>query len=622
MKKNFKYALLGAIALTGAVCFSACSSSDEIVDNPNYNPEDNSVKTAFTLSVGDLKSAATRMSAAEVQADQTTFNGMTDIYLFPAKAAITAATVTSESYIHLEDFTGFNQSVEKAKGKIYNDVDLSVGVSNFLFYAAEKNNVTNGKLKASYLKMAASTFNGTKDWAPEPITTASEVGDIHFDLVPIQKEGNLEVVKTFGATTIAPLNAVDKALTAQITAATTSDEAIANELKDIQKVLRNDKSSTSDPDYKPYAGSSLSMKSLMTMLYNALQTKSATLGTYGAAIISIIEASFNASGDLASGYTLTWKSDPAFPSGTSSLGLPDGAVAVKYIGTDVDAPFDYVQPSVDGMEISPISKYTYPARLYYTVNTPAMVKDAEYLSTNDNDENDTWEKVKVAGAYVQTAITSSTRSVIMKDMVQYAVGRLDVSVRVKPSATIVDNNPGVSPSPVTVPAGGYKLTGVLIGDQRQVGWDFTPVTSATAQTIWDNKMNVDIFAKQQDGFSGVNHTLALETAANTPINIALEFENTGNDFYGVENNIIPAGTKFYLVAKLTPGTNVYYNENGLNQVFKQDYVTTVNLTIGEQSLKKAYNVVPDLRAPKLEFGLSVDLNWRPGITFEQEFLAN
>ena len=67
---------------------------------------------AEALSVGDLKSPVTRMSASSVQKETqqgvTTFNGMTDIYLFPAKAAITGNTETSESYIHLADFDAFN----------------------------------------------------------------------------------------------------------------------------------------------------------------------------------------------------------------------------------------------------------------------------------------------------------------------------------------------------------------------------------------------------------------------------------------------------------------------------------------------------------------------------------
>ena len=298
------------------------------------------------------------------------------------------------------------------------------------------------------------------------------------------------------------------------------------------------------------------------------------------------------------------------------MGIPDGAVAVAFSGT----AFDYVTPSVDGLEVTSIDKYTYPARLYYTVNTPAMVKNDEYLSTLNNSIT-TWEGIKTNGEYTESAITAATRSVIMEDQVQFAVGRLDVQVRVKPATTIMDNTKNNS-QPVTIPAEGYRLTGVLIGGQKQVGWDFKPISTAAEQTIWDNVMTTytdGIVAKQQEAYSNVNHTLALETAANEPVNIALEFENTGNDFIGIDNNLIPAGSKFYLFAKLTPGTKVIENPNSLNQVFKQDYITKAQLTIGATSLKSAYNVIPDLRSPKLEFGLSVNLEWQDGITFEQEF---
>lgn len=211
----------------------------------------------------------------------------------------------------------------------------------------------------------------------------------------------------------------------------------------------------------------------------------------------------------------------------------------------------------------------------------------------------------------------------MTDQVEYAVGRLDVQVRVKPSATITDNAAPIS-QPVTVPAGGYKLTGVLIGGQKQVDWEFKPITSATEMTIWDNTMDKDIYAKQQSDYSDPNYTLALETVEKGTgetgaVNIALEFENTGNDFCGVDHNLIPAGTKFYLVARLEPGQKEAANPNTISQVFKQDYITTAKLTISENSLKNAYNVIPDLRSPKLEFGLSVNLEWKQGITFEQEF---
>lgn len=630
MKKNYVFAMMSAIALTSAVSFTACSSDDAVVENPNYDATTGEVKTAFTLSVGSV--AGTRMTADAVQKEQS-FLGMTDIYLFPFKEAVASDNTISESYIHLADFDGFDQSVEKAHGKIYKDVNLSVGVNNFLFYGTiVSSKAGNGKLKASYLPMTDENWKtGSTSWAPSPILKgSSKVEDLKFDLVPIRRGWAIADVQANekAVATIKPLNAADAAITAAITSANTaSAAAVEAELTKIQKVLRNEDDNTAGK-YNSYAGSSNSIKNLMQMLYATLKNKEAVLtagGTnYATSILSAITGTGDAQTFTASQnatteeWTLAWKTDPGFP---ANLGVPDGAAAVQYNATS--AAFEYVTTSVDGLAVTAIDKYTYPARLYYRVNSPSMVKDAEYLSTNDNATNDTWEKVKSVGGYVEDAVKASTRSVIIKDEVQYAVGRLDVQVRVKPE-TIINDNAKDAPQPVTVPSGGYKLTGVLIGGQKQVGWDFTPISTASPMTIWDNVTTGSdpIFAKQQADYSAWNHTLALETAKDETVRIALEFENTGNDFSGVDHDLIPAGTKFYLVADLNPKATsgvTGYNETTLNSVFKQDYITKVSLTINENSLKSAYNVVPDLRSPKLEFGLSVNLEWQNGLVFEQEF---
>lgn len=633
MKKNFVYAMMSAIALSGAVSFSACSSNEEVADvNPTYDGE--SVKTQFTISVGDAMSP-TRMEASAVQADET-FKGMTDIYLFPFKGTVNAEALISESYIHLADFTNFDASVQNAQGKIYKDVNLSVGVKNFLFYGAILSGKKgNGELKPSYLDMtdpASPAKWKQSTWNPSPIVKGTTtVGNLTFDLVPINKGKTITDVQgdASAIATIKPLNDADEALTTAINAIT-GESSAKDQLVAIRKTLRNELTTGT---YTPYAGSSKSIKSLMEMLYSTLMNlagstlkKSGEDASYGDGVIAALDASFTASGNATGGYTLAWNTDPNFPE--TSFGVPDGAAAVQFV-TD---KFEYVTTSVEGLAVPSIDRYTYPARLYYTVNSPSMVKDAVYLETNNNETNDTWEKVKTAGGYTQEAIKASTRSVIMKNQVQYAVGRLDVNVKVKPE-TIINDNSKAGPQPVSVPTEGYQLTGVLIGGQKQVGWDFTPISGATEMTIWDKIMTSTtspITAKQGAAFAGPNHTLALETASGTPINIALEFVNTGNDFCGIDHNVIPAGTKFYLVAQLDPSTNTTYKEQDpetpwaegsayINQVIKQDYVTTVNLTIGANSLKSAYNVVPDLRSPKLEFGLSVDLHWRKGITFDVEF---
>jgi len=631
MRTNFKFALMSATALL-SLGLASCSSNDEAENiNPTYDGK--AVKTSFTLSINDVK--GTRMSKESVQEASVAFQGMEDIYLFPAKATISGSTVVTEGYINLPSFNAFDAAVLDAQGKIYSDVSFSIGVSDFLFYGANKVK-DNGELKPSYLVQDKATFGGTADWAATPMLTNSTIDKITFDLVPYQKDKNLTFIKTEGANTIKPLNELDGLLTTAITNATAANTAeptttpisIANDLKEFQKTIRNDVSQTATPDYKAYAGSSASMAYLFSKVYTALKNMEPSLTSteasptdYAAPLIAKVEEYFTATGDATSGWTVAWKTtaDPDFP---GKLNLPDGAVAIKFNGTDA---FEYVDYDVDGLIATPAGLYTHPARLYYTVNSKGMIRDTEYLSTLTNNQP-TWDDVKTSGAYTVGAIKASTHSVILQDQVQFAVGRLDVQARVQEGVVLKDNGSGITgdayylPQPVVVPAAGYPLTGVLIGGQKQVGWDFTPIAGAVQQTIYDNSMTEAINAKQGTAYSAINHTLALETEAATPINIALEFQNnTENDFYGINHNIIPAGSKFYLIAKLTPGMNEIDNPNTLNQVFKQDYTTTAKLTIGELSLQKAYNVIPDLRSPKLEFGLSVDLEWKKGITFEQTF---
>ena len=83
MKKSLNFAFLSAIAFAGAVSFTACQSSDEIVDNPNYDSERNAVKAEFTISIPNVKSP-TRMAIAPVQGQaDPVFVGMRDIKLLP-----------------------------------------------------------------------------------------------------------------------------------------------------------------------------------------------------------------------------------------------------------------------------------------------------------------------------------------------------------------------------------------------------------------------------------------------------------------------------------------------------------------------------------------------------------
>ena len=124
------------------------------------------------------------------------------------------------------------------------------------------------------------------------------------------------------------------------------------------------------------------------------------------------------------------------------------------------------------------------------------------------------------------------------------------------------------------------------------------------------------------------------------VTVAIELtNNTGQSFEGVDG-IVEEGATFYLIGKLelaksgseikwpeygsgtgsfvipTSYENRYPAKEGTDRVFVQDYTSKADFKIS--SLENAYVTIPDLRASKLELGLSVDLTWQSGLTFDVE----
>ncbi|MBQ1816388.1 MAG: hypothetical protein II122_02495, partial [Bacteroidaceae bacterium] len=191
----------------------------------------------------------------------------------------------------------------------------------------------------------------------------------------------------------------------------------------------------------------------------------------------------------------------------------------------------------------------------------------------------------------------------------------------------------------------FTWKGILIGGQpAQSDWQFLPSSGTTmSRVVYDNVINTRAITKTAS--TTPTYTLVMDNfISGSPIptqdkvNIALEIVNKGEDFYGADG-LIPAGATFYLVGQIDPAaptsgtppidwTKVYNNtttpyENviahpgyGTQRVFIQDFKTMVNFNISEDGLKKAYSSIPDLRSTKLLFGLSVDLTWKTGLSFD------
>jgi hypothetical protein len=96
MKKIMNYAILSAIAFTGAIGFSSCSDENVVAENnPNYNPATDEVNVDFVFNVSTANEPTTRMTAATTQANLSQpFRGITDAYLGAFKLGTDGKYVT------------------------------------------------------------------------------------------------------------------------------------------------------------------------------------------------------------------------------------------------------------------------------------------------------------------------------------------------------------------------------------------------------------------------------------------------------------------------------------------------------------------------------------------------
>lgn len=559
-----KYAYMGAIALVGAVGFTACSSDDDLTapQNPTFDGE--SVKTQFAISI-PYGSKDTRMTADNTQ-NNNNFLGMTNVRLLSFDG-VPGTVTTFSSMIPLTDIAGITSA---ASNKIYSDVNVPVGTDHFLFYAS----APMGSDPAT--KFAQGSIKPTLDGK-------TSLNDINFTL-----DGVDTGTKDAETALLAVLNAVDDV-------ANWSNGADVN--ADLKALHASYITMT--------AGSANNIRLALQNLYNTVERwvdgadASATVATdIRNAIIS--GGTFTVSGGAAP-YTLS--TSLTYP---ADRNLPDGAVRLKYDGGN----FSYDEGILTGLNSLDVSKVCYPAALYYFVNTDVAANDAELKS---------WPNTPASwtGAFDDwgSEVLATTRTIALKKNIQYAVASMKLTVKCDGSS-LQDNGTTEHPAVyVTVPTGGFEVTGVLIGGQpSQADWKLEPVSATFDYTVYDQISNV--YAKAGTA-QGENYTLLLsDTTNSTPaVNFAIELKNNSDvEFRGVDG-VVPVGGKFYLIGQLDPnGQTVPYPYVTTPHVFMADYQTVVNAKIS--TLKNAYNTIPDLRATKMELGLSVDLEWKDGILFD------
>ena len=566
------------VMLASAVVVTSCKKDNE--NEPAKQQE--VVKTEFSIALPDQVAAGpNRMPSTTVQiGGRSEFQGMTSIFLVPfvKQTAILSTDTRLGNNIHLSDIADASALGTLSNAKVYTNVSIPLTTASFLFYAesaASGDKFNKGSLTA------VDTANN------------KQPADYHFDLEPIVANLASAHADADGkaAALLAYINSVANATDGtyawkeyDVADPATYDPAMAAMFVEYQKL---------------HTLSSNGVQRMMHDLYNSLVPLTTTLATN---LKAAIAASATITGPDSEGdYAVALNS--ALLGYPANILLPEEAVHIKWDATAfrfcTEGEYTAANHALPHM-------FTYPSSLWYYANSPIKTsnssKQAMYNNTNE------WTDI-LAAHTDSRAVNTNTRAVAIENQIQYAVARLDVQVKL--AAGVLEDNTPVTAQNVTCAS--YPVTGVFVGGQKNVGFDFTPV-GANVYTIYDNVMTTASMAATTS-YSAMNSTLVLETAGGTTsdkdIRICVEFTNaSGVDFIGIDGCLIPAGSKFYVVANLSAAAATETS----NKVFKQDYTTTAKLNL--QSLKNAYNTIPDLRTPKLELGFSVDLSWTAGHTYE------
>lgn len=661
MKTTKKLAYFCVAVLSDVFCLTSCTSEEV---NPNYDAERGVVKTEFTISI-PAKPSGTRMTAATVQAEGQDFRGIEGIKLYSFKSKVAGIT-EGTALPSIIDLAGGSVSTLGASGTanntiassgalfannnahLYQDVEVPIGTQAFMIYGVAMPSKVNPTTPTTDDEFTALANNGT---LTDNLSSAATLDAITFSPVPIYANSEID------ASGNGPKIADYLTSIVQATGWSASDNVVLQTLYQNFITMR--------------AGSWASVKGAVQQLYTSIYSRTDAVSTaIKTAILADANVKDEAGGSADGKLEFT---DPAYGNYPADIHLPDGAAYVKWNGsafqainyqsdagyipivlpsgtslagyysrTGDEGSYTYTAITTGtadgtttyyrkydntGLDVPNLNRYVYPAPLYYralsNIRTANASKKDVYSSAS------TWAGVLTGeGGYgaevvgTNDIVKATTRSIAIVDQVQYAVGRLDANVHTQSSATTLKDYENKD---IPIKSGDtyyFPITGILIGGQKAVDYKFEQKDGGDAYTIYDNAIS-GIYLKETES-NDKTHTLVFETkdatepnAPNCVTKISVEFQNnSGKLFVGKDGEIIYPGSKFYLVGTFDPFLNESYKYVGTNnpikRTFVQDYVTTANLVIA--SLKNAYNTVPDLRAPQLELGLSVDITWQTGIT--------
>ena len=583
MMKWTRYLLLMPVLMVQAL--SSCS----LIDEPEYD-EGDPVNASLAFYVSSSVNS-TRMANNVVQEEGNGYRGLGQVYMIPF--AISGDMVESSSnpsrLFNDVSETSHTQAAGNFGGfYLYNIYTLVRGINAFLVYAKAKeiDGVT-GKVNNGSLQV--------------PDLTYPNLTTLRFSLEPFYPSA---------------------------TAPTEADQ-LARYLNHIADATGW--STTSDPTlkllYKLFTGQENDGTMIMAGAYvNVMAHVKALKDMIEALSFTPDSEEDNVSTnilDRINGYEYLQSLPADYP---ASKNLPDGAAALRWVKkSDPSTEYEF-KPQVETTtldNINNISRFCYPPELFYYANSRIDTSnDEDFQSLYGSTQSATkWDgEDGVLGKYENkdAFVSGNTKGVAIKKPLQYAVGRLKITLQGVTTATLTDD--AGKEIPLTVNSQpSFPLTGVLICNQHPVGFDFHPVGDETHTDdcfIYDSQVETSCYLRQKEGVNdlgtSIPSTLVLQTYQDEEVTIALEFRNdSGTDFRG-KGGVIYPGTKFYLLGRIKPGdTNVTAGDDVpeyvRKRVFTRDYVTTVSTKV--ESLANAYNVLPNILGGRLELGVTLTPDW-------------
>lgn len=610
MKKFRFFSFASAMLLASAAGFTSCSS-DSIEPTGGSGVGGQVVKTQFALNIpyGGNSSTnqakkVTRMTD-EMTQQSGNFRGISDIVLLTfSDNPETAGTINADKPISIG--TDGNAYSKDTYRRLYRDIEIPVGTSHMIFYGrATKEN------RDSEFKTGKITDKGDK----------TNLTNISHELNAISSTANFATDEDAKAI----IKALNDIANAKVTDGKDYTWATIGNEPNLPTWLTEHEKKFLKTRYEEFISLKAGSKTSVVAFINNL--KAALVGETGEPTIPAERKLTKEIYDKCVA-ALTAIESIDFP---GKFNLPDGVASLSWIAGE--SKFAYNAPNNviigTGNSIN-YQKICYPAELSYFVNTTTMVSDKDMSNLSEFPAYNEWTNPTGANwtgkNFAEKAVENSTRTVGLKDPVQYSVAVLKSTVRCN-AETLEDNAKDAggfkANQSITVNDNSFPVTGILIGGQpASVDWKYEPASSETFEnTIYDNVMNGSpMYAKYASEVPTVgNYTLVFDnkkTGAENSVYVTIELTNkSGQAFYG-KDGIIQKDTKFYLVGILDPNKEGLPKPAGLNRVFVQDYVTTANFKI--KTLKDAYNCIPDLRTSGINVGLAVDLDWKSGITFDVE----